>query len=311
MRAVRRGARAQDAVRCVHGSGALAVLLLPFLASSTYLASSRSPELTLTHPSPRSQSEGGKKKKSAQLAPTHEDTEHILSLLSSLFTSLSSDTPLRTRLLAKFVESDYEKVDRLCEVREELERRIDKGVDPALAADMDDDELYLDKLDNGLFALQLADYVAAWVCMEDDGVRPFSPSPSSSSSPPSPRLTVSPASVPLCRRATTSRCSSLAATSRCATSSPSSTSTATTSASTTTCPRTRRRARVRSAGPSSTSSRGTSRASRSVLYRATRSLRPVLLFSSAERAREKGEPAWLSAAGRPGQASSSVCREPL
>ncbi|GAA5847831.1 hypothetical protein JCM9279_006655 [Rhodotorula babjevae] len=116
-------------------------------------------------------SDGSKKKKNAQLAPTHEDTEHILSLLSSLFTSLPSDTPQRTRLLAKFVESDYEKVDRLCEVREELERRIEKGVDPAVAADMDDDELYLEKIDNGLFALQLADYVAAWVCMEDDGAR--------------------------------------------------------------------------------------------------------------------------------------------
>ncbi|GAA6052466.1 hypothetical protein JCM3770_001126 [Rhodotorula araucariae] len=115
--------------------------------------------------------DSGKKKKAAQLATTHEDTEHILSLLSSLFTSLPSDTPLRMRLLAKFVEGDYEKVDRLAEVREELERRIERGVDSALAEEMDDVELYLEKLSNGLFALQLADYVAAWVCMEDDGAR--------------------------------------------------------------------------------------------------------------------------------------------
>ncbi|GJN88169.1 hypothetical protein Rhopal_001134-T1 [Rhodotorula paludigena] len=115
--------------------------------------------------------EGDKKKKKAATALTHEDTEHLLSILSSLFTSLPSDTPLRTRLLAKFVEGDYEKVDRLCEIREELESRIAKGVDPALAQEMDEDELYLEKLANGLFALQLADYVAAWVCMEDDGAR--------------------------------------------------------------------------------------------------------------------------------------------
>lgn len=75
------------------------------------------------------------------------------------------------RLLAKFVENDYEKIDRLLEIREELETRIAKGVDPILAQEMDEDELYLEKLDNGLFALQLADYVTAWVCMEDDGVR--------------------------------------------------------------------------------------------------------------------------------------------
>lgn len=75
------------------------------------------------------------------------------------------------RLLAKFVENDYEKIDRLLEIREELENRIAKGVDPVLAQEMDEDELYLEKLDNGLFALQLADYATAWVCMEDDGVR--------------------------------------------------------------------------------------------------------------------------------------------
>lgn len=112
-----------------------------------------------------------KKKKKPALATTHEDTEHILAILSSLFTSLPSDSPPRMRLLAKFVENDYEKIDRLLEIREELENRISKGVDPVLAQEMDEDELYLEKLDNGLFALQLADYVTAWVCMEDDGVR--------------------------------------------------------------------------------------------------------------------------------------------
>lgn len=115
------------------------------------------------------QSDDKKKKKAAGLT-THEDIEHILAILSSLFTSLPSDSPSRMRLLAKFVENDYEKVDRLLEIREELEARIAKGIDPALASEMDDDELYLEKLENGLFALQLTDYVVAWVCMEDDGV---------------------------------------------------------------------------------------------------------------------------------------------
>lgn len=146
--------------------------------------------LELTSPICHPQSEGGKKKKS--VATTHEDTEHMLSLLSSLFTSLPSDTPLRMRLLAKFVESDYEKVDRLCELREELERRIERGVDPAIATEMDEDELYLEKLDNGLFALQLADYVAAWVCMEDDGVRRLSPPPEPRSHPRSSRTHADP-----------------------------------------------------------------------------------------------------------------------
>ncbi|GAA5841799.1 hypothetical protein JCM11251_004067 [Rhodosporidiobolus azoricus] len=111
----------------------------------------------------------GKKKKGP--TTTHEDTEHLLSIISSLFSSLASDSPSRIRLISKFVEHDYEKLDRLAEIREELETRIAKGIPPALAREMDEDELYLEKLDNGLFALQLADYVAAWVCMEDDGAR--------------------------------------------------------------------------------------------------------------------------------------------
>jgi beta-catenin-like protein 1 len=69
---------------------------------------------------------GHKKSKKAPTA-THsalEDEEHVLSILSSLFTSLDSDSVPRIRLLAKFVESDYEKVDRLIEMMEAAENRL-------------------------------------------------------------------------------------------------------------------------------------------------------------------------------------------
>lgn len=105
---------------------------------------------------------------------TREDTEHILSIIASLLTSLASDSPSRLRLLAKFVESDYEKADRLVEVREEVENRISAAT-LATDVELDDDELYLEKLDYGLFSLQLVDYIIGWLCMEDDGVRPFVP----------------------------------------------------------------------------------------------------------------------------------------
>lgn len=36
--------------------------------------------------------------------------------------------------------------------------------------DEDEDEWYLRRVEAGLAALQTADYVLAWVCMEDDGV---------------------------------------------------------------------------------------------------------------------------------------------
>ncbi|KAL8277930.1 hypothetical protein RQP46_009749 [Phenoliferia psychrophenolica] len=109
--------------------------------------------------------------KSKRAEPTtREDTEHILSVIASLLTSLASDSPSRLRLLSKFVEGDYEKVDRLVELREEIEGRISAATsvtDP----DLDEDEIYLEKLDYGLFSLQLVDYAIAWLCMEDDGVR--------------------------------------------------------------------------------------------------------------------------------------------
>lgn len=56
--------------------------------------------------------------------PASEDTGHILGVLSSLFANLDSDSAPRIRVLAKFVESEYEKVDRLVELREQAETRL-------------------------------------------------------------------------------------------------------------------------------------------------------------------------------------------
>jgi beta-catenin-like protein 1 len=49
---------------------------------------------------------------------------HLLGIIASLFTNLDSDSPERIRLLTKFVEGDYEKVDRLLDVRENAEIRL-------------------------------------------------------------------------------------------------------------------------------------------------------------------------------------------
>ncbi|GAA5974869.1 hypothetical protein JCM11641_008404 [Rhodosporidiobolus odoratus] len=103
---------------------------------------------------------------------THETTTHLLSLLASLFSSLPSDSPSRLRLISKFIENDYEKLDRLDEVREELENRIARNTGRGgQEEEPDEDEVYLEKLEGGLFGLQMGDYVAGWVCMEDDGAR--------------------------------------------------------------------------------------------------------------------------------------------
>ncbi|KZO93737.1 DUF1716-domain-containing protein [Calocera viscosa TUFC12733] len=122
-----------------------------------------------------------KKKKAA--ASAGEDTAHILGILSSLFTNLASDSPARIRLLAKWVESDYEKVARLLEIRAHAQARLEvaereiEQEQKNLAADgveMGEDEevvWYLRRLESGLDVLQLVDYMGAWISMEDDGVR--------------------------------------------------------------------------------------------------------------------------------------------
>ena len=65
-----------------------------------------------------------KKGKSTTTLPDSEDINHILGIISSLFSNLESDSTHRIRLLAKFVESDYEKVDKLLDVRESARTRL-------------------------------------------------------------------------------------------------------------------------------------------------------------------------------------------
>lgn len=85
-------------------------------------------------------------------------------------------------MLKKFIEDDYAKLDRLLAMRTSLLNRVRKR-EKEMAAEretladegleLDDMEMYLNRLEAGLLSLQLADYVLAWVCMEDDGVSPF------------------------------------------------------------------------------------------------------------------------------------------
>ncbi|KAF8505761.1 DUF1716-domain-containing protein [Russula emetica] len=124
-----------------------------------------------------------KKQKGATQSSAPEDTTHTLGILSSLFTNLPSDSATRIRLLAKFVENNYEKTDKLLDIRTSAQTRltvVDREIDAekeALlgAADEiggeEEDTWYLRRLDGGLYTLQTVDYILAWVIMEDDGIR--------------------------------------------------------------------------------------------------------------------------------------------
>ncbi|KIJ56815.1 hypothetical protein M422DRAFT_218491 [Sphaerobolus stellatus SS14] len=124
-----------------------------------------------------------KGKGNATAAPASEDTSHILGIMASLFSNLESDSAPRVRLLTKFVEENYEKVDRLLEIRENADARLkiaekeieqernDLIADGVVVGENEQDTWYLRRLDSGLFVLQTVDYILGWLCMEDDGIR--------------------------------------------------------------------------------------------------------------------------------------------
>ncbi|KAL6911205.1 hypothetical protein ACP4OV_000010 [Aristida adscensionis] len=85
--------------------------------------------------------------------------ERIISIIASLFGGITKGSR-RIRLLAKFVENECEKIDRLMEfyirysdrVKEETERLDSLDLEDL---EMDDDERYNRKLEAGLYTLQL------------------------------------------------------------------------------------------------------------------------------------------------------------
>ena len=139
-------------------------------------------------------------KKSNIETPASEDLSHILGVISSLLSNLPSESPSRIRLLAKFVEEYYEKVDKLIELRDaarkrlnlteaevEVERQVFHNfiysehdltpIKAILASEGNEgltpdaeDAFYIRRLDGGLFTLQTIDYILGWLIMEDDGV---------------------------------------------------------------------------------------------------------------------------------------------
>ncbi|KAH9938158.1 DUF1716-domain-containing protein [Fomitopsis serialis] len=123
------------------------------------------------------------KKKAPAAAPASEDASHTLGIVSSLLSNLPSELPARIRLLAKFVENNYEKAEKLLEIRDAAQTRL-KSVEKEIEAEKqelaaegeeigseEEDLWYIRRLDGGLFTLQTVDYILAWIVMEDDGIR--------------------------------------------------------------------------------------------------------------------------------------------
>ena len=109
-----------------------------------------------------------------------ESTEHLLGILSSMLRSLPANEASRIRLLAKFVEKDYQVPKRLVQLRREYDSKvgiIDQEIKTertkTVPAEQEEeaDEWFSKRLDGGLYVLQIVDVILAWLVAEDDGIR--------------------------------------------------------------------------------------------------------------------------------------------
>ncbi|GAN06851.1 DUF1716-domain-containing protein [Mucor ambiguus] len=109
-----------------------------------------------------------------------EDEEHISCIILSLLRHLTQEDVQRMRLLLKFTEDDYEKVDRLVEMKEQYENRdqvVKQELEDAKGVldqeDFEDFEadFYVRRLDAGLFTLQRVCLLIAALSEENKGVR--------------------------------------------------------------------------------------------------------------------------------------------
>lgn len=107
-----------------------------------------------------------------------QTTEHLLGIFASLLRLLPANSSGRIRTLAKFVEKDYEKLEKLVKLRRDYAGRVavvDEQIrNEQVNFDAEEREKAADewlsrRLDAGLFCLQTIDVLLAWLVAEDDG----------------------------------------------------------------------------------------------------------------------------------------------
>lgn len=120
----------------------------------------------------------------------HVSLDAILGIVSSLFRNLPDSSSQKMKLLARFVEKSFEKLERLLLFRTITCERIDRAdiiINAEKSAFMKSEpqetdrledweaeregneaEWYLRRMDEGVFRLQLIDTVLAWLVAEDD-----------------------------------------------------------------------------------------------------------------------------------------------
>ncbi|KAI2792015.1 Beta-catenin-like protein 1 [Penicillium oxalicum] len=107
-----------------------------------------------------------------------QSIEHLLGIFASLLRLLPGGSAPRIRALAKFMEKDYEKIEKLVKLRREYAARllpVEQAIQKERQGLSQDDlefmagEWLSRRLDAGLFSLQTIDIILAWLVAEDDG----------------------------------------------------------------------------------------------------------------------------------------------
>uniref|UniRef100_A0A5S6QR11 Beta-catenin-like protein 1 n=1 Tax=Trichuris muris TaxID=70415 RepID=A0A5S6QR11_TRIMR len=90
-----------------------------------------------------------------------EREEHVCSVIASLFQNCQSEQ--RLRLFKKFDENDHEKLERLIELHFKYTSlaEMQRSDSTVQAGESETEEQYMERLANGLFVLQLVDYMLA------------------------------------------------------------------------------------------------------------------------------------------------------
>jgi len=102
--------------------------------------------------------------------------EHLVSIIAQLFMNVADTRYLR--LLRKFMENEYEKVERLIELHEKYYRRLERAeksfrlelksrIEPKTKEE-EEEEMYLRRLEAGLFTLQLVAFVLGFAATAGD-----------------------------------------------------------------------------------------------------------------------------------------------
>ncbi|PLB37671.1 beta-catenin-like protein 1 [Aspergillus candidus] len=106
--------------------------------------------------------------------------EHLLGIFASLLRLLPGGSAPRIRTLAKFMEKNYEKIEKLIKLRRDYSSRVspveeaiekERKTFDTVEQDMMAAEWLSRRFDAGLFSLQLIDVILAWLVAEDDGAK--------------------------------------------------------------------------------------------------------------------------------------------